>query len=326
MVAVHCHGRLTSFLPLILLLSLVHAATGSLSIWSMVAPGDRIEANDSILVDSAWLQHRMADQGGRSLVVLDVSERRSYRRGHVPGAIHAYWQDTIDPYYPVYGVVLSDRNIDGARLAVLTRWGIGPNTDVVVYGDEANRYAAHVVWFLRYLGHQRASLLEGGLAAWRDHGGEISDQEAPDHVTDAIVSPDTQGRFIIGSRDLSRRLNDPALIIVDTRSADQLDETLNGSLRIGRIPGAVFIPSSSLVDDQGGRLRSADELKRLFENAGVTPDREVVIYGLFGVETGLPWLALHVVGYPSVRVYDQGWAEWARTDELPVEDLDEPDR
>ncbi len=81
------------------------------------------------------------------------------------------------------------------------------------------------------------------------------------------------------------------------------------------------MPWSATLRDNSGRLKSPDELAALFATAGVTPDREVVIYARFGVETAQTWLVLSLLGYPNVRVYDQGWAEWASKPDLPIEPL-----
>lgn len=283
-------------------------------------PGNHGDDGTPLLVDAAWLQRRVNPENNPPLI-LDVSTRRTYRQGHVPSAVHAYWQDTMDPYYPVYGVVLSDRNVAGARQNLLTQWGVGPETDVVVYGEDANRYAAHVVWFLRYLGHQRASLLDGGLAAWRGTGGEVATQNGSPPEPTTIITPTPQPDFVIGTRELSERLDDPAIVIVDIRPADELDDTLNESLPTGRIPGAVSLPWTGLTRDQDGRLRSPEELRQVLQSAGVTPDKDIVVYGFFGVETGTAWLALELLAYPSVRIYDQGWADWASNPELPIAPL-----
>lgn len=281
-------------------------------------PDNTAATGAPLLVDAAWLQQRLEDTTVTPPLILDVSARRTYRHGHVPDAVHAYWQDTIDPYYPIYGVVLSDRNVAGARLDLLTRWGIEPDTDVVVYGEDANRYAAHVVWFLRYLGHTRTSLLDGGLAAWRGSGGEVSDDAASALHPDEIMTPHSEPRSIIGTQELSERLDDPDVVIVDTRTPEQRQDTLNESLPVGHIPGAVSLPWTELTRDPYGRLRPPGDLRRLLAGIGVSPDKEIVLYGFFGVETGIAWLTLELLGYPSIRLYDQGWAHWASKSDLPI--------
>src|SRR5688572_15690933 len=70
-------------------------------------PGN--EATTPLLVDAAWLRDRLGGGAPGQILILDLSRLATYRAGHVPGAVHAWWQDTMDRFYPVYGVVLSDR-------------------------------------------------------------------------------------------------------------------------------------------------------------------------------------------------------------------------
>jgi thiosulfate/3-mercaptopyruvate sulfurtransferase len=227
----------------------------------------------------------------------------------------------MDPYYDVYGVVLKDRDAPFTHAHVLADLGIGDRTDLVLYDADRNRYAARLVWYLRYLGHQRASVLDGGLAAWRGAGGEVEDGEngAPAAPPATI---DGQAGFIIGTRELAERLGDPSLTILDTRTDDEAGDDLNGTLRSGQIPGSVRIPWTATLRDEAGRLRSPEELGALLAAAGITPEREIAIVARFGVETGQPWLALKLLGHQVVRVYDQAWAEWGRKiSDLPIEPL-----
>ena len=272
-----------------------------------------------LLVDAAWLRDRLAEPPA-NIVVLDLSSLRHYSQGHVPGAVHAWWQDAMDPYYPVYGVVLADRNERLARERFMRQIGVGPESVVVVYDDDMNRYAARLVWTLRYFGHQNAAVLDGGLAAWRGLGEPVSQESA----SAADTSPGAlqpQAGFIIGTQELRQRLHDPAVVVLDTRAEEEMRDEVNGSLRVGRIPGAVSVPWTATLRDDAGRLKSPAELAAIFSGAGVTPDREVVIYARFGVEASQPWLVLRLLGYPRVRVYDQGWAEWASKPDLPIEPL-----
>ena len=275
-----------------------------------------------LLVDADWLADRLAAPGteDRPLVV-DLSPLRTFRAGHVPGAIHGWWQDTMDPYYDVYGVVLKNREEPFTHARVLADLGIGDTTHVVLYDADRNRYAARLAWYLRYLGHQPASVLDGGVAAWRGAGRQVEGSEgsAPSAPGATI---DGQGGFIIGTRELAGRLGDPALAILDTRTEQEADDDLNGTLRIGQIPGSVRVPWTATLRDGAGRLRSPEELSALFTSVGVVPEREVAIVARFGVETGQPWLTLKLLGYQAVRVYDQAWAEWGRkVSDLPIEPL-----
>lgn len=277
-----------------------------------------------LLVDASWLRKILGEESSPDVRVVDLSPPRVYETGHIPGAIHAWWQDTIDRFYPVYGVVLSERQDPGARARLLTRLGIGEATLVVAYDDARGRYAARLFWVLRYFGHERAALLDGGLAAWRGAGGAADRDEAkaPAVAPPAVVP---QPGFIVGTRELRDRLGDPGLVLLDARTPVEAADDLNGALRSGRIPGAVAVPWTATLRDEAGRLNPPDELAALFRAAGVAPDQEIVVSARFGVEASHTWLVLKLRGYPNVRLYDQGWAEWAARPELPIEALPPPD-
>ena len=270
-----------------------------------------------LLVDAIWLSERRDDT---NLRVLDLSALATYQRGHVPGARHAWWQDTMDRYGPVYGMVVSEERDPGRRAWLLESLGIGPETFVVAYDDDQNRFAARFVWFLRYLGHQRASVLDGGLAAWRGAGGDVdtSTHETPDV---AAATPDPQSGYIIGTRELRDRLDDSSLVILDVRTPEEADDDLNGTLPNGRIPGAIVVPWTDTLRDDVGRLKDPAELARLYREAGVVPDRDkrIIVYARFGVEAGQTWWVLKLLGYPYVRIYDAGWAGWAAQSDLPID-------
>ena len=284
-----------------------------------VFPGNGV-GSAPLLVDAGWLRARQ--QESESFRVLDVSSWSVYRAGHIPGASHVWWQDTVDRFYPVYGVVLSERQNPGARVRLLANLGVDDGAFVVAYDDNDNRDAARLVWVLRFFGHERAAVLDGGLAAWRGMGGEVSRRDTPPpRVASATIA--LQPGFVIGTRELSRRLDDPKLVIVDVRTSEETADDLNGTIRSGRIPGAISFPWRATMLGETGRLRSVADLTTDLRVVGVTPDKEIVVYARFGGEAAHTWLVLKLLDYPSVRVYDQGWAEWAAKPELPVSLIDE---
>ena len=273
-----------------------------------VAAFDGNDEAAPLLVDAAWLRSRL-DQPG--LLLLDVSAEATYGRGHVPGAVHGWWRDATDRFARAFGMVLGEETEPAARAALLGGWGVAPGTTVIVYDDARNRYAAWVVWVLRYLGHERAAVLDGGLAAWRGAGGAV-DREA--HAAPEVSPVVTAQRgFVMGTRELRDRLDDPTLIILDARTPGEAADDLNGTLPIGAIPGSRSVPWTSALRDDAGRLKPPADLLALYRAAGVVSgaDHRVVVYARFGVEAGHTWWVLKLLGFPHVRLYDAGWAGWA---------------
>jgi thiosulfate/3-mercaptopyruvate sulfurtransferase len=273
-----------------------------------------------LLVSPDWLRQRQTSLGER-LVIVDLSTLRRYERAHIPGAVHGWWQDTMDPYAHTYGRLFDMHSAPHGRAAILRSLGIAPDSTVVVYDDQQNQRAARFVWMLRFMGFQRSSVLDGGLAAWKGANEPVTAQWTSPRADVPLVTERKDVGMITTTSALKRMAGEPGVVILDARTRAETNDDLNGTIRTGRIPGAVWLPWNETTRDEAGRLKSPEELARLFQSAGVTPDKRIVIYGRFGVETGQTWMVLTLLGYQHVTVYDEGWATWAGTDSLPVEPM-----
>lgn len=279
-----------------------------------------------LTVDSASLRRRI-DTGDAPGVLLDVRDLGDYRRGHLPGAVHSYWLETVERDYPVYGTVLNqfdaarENENQGKRLAWMRRHGIAPDTDVVAYDHGDGRRAARIVWFLHFLGHPRASMLDGGYTAWRQAGFDDATDttEVPTPSGDPIVDP--QSGFYLSTSQLAGAIGTPGTILVDVRTDDERKDTVDGQYRTGVIPGSIRAPWQSYERKEATGLVDNAAAVMLLRSAGVVPEGRVVLYGRFGCDTNLMWLVLKRAGYPDVSVYDRGWIEWSTGSGLPVEPL-----
>lgn len=276
-----------------------------------------------LLVDATWLHRRLAT-GERPPVILDASELRRYRAGHIPGAVHAWWQDTMDPNGPVYGTVLKPNfNVPDPQILrrhFVENLGVTPFDDVVVYDDTGGRWAARLVWTLRFLGYPRASILDGGLGAWTGSGGRIETSEnEPDSIPFPPIEPQEKDEWYLVTSELLEQLNKPDLLVLDVRTIEEQADDVDGMVEPGTIPNAVAIPWPSTLADEHGHFLPPEELRWLFESAGVTRDRTVVLLARFGVETAHTWFALKLLGYPKVVILDGGWVDWAAHSETPKE-------
>lgn len=285
----------------------VLAATGAAS----------TDASINLVITPAELETKL-DSGSNALRIIDLSTQNHYNEAHVPGAVHAWWQDGMDPYASAYGEVLQVKSGDMNRTAWFQSLGIGPNDDVVVYDDARGRNAARFVWMLNYMGMNSATMLDGGLAAWMAAGyGTTSSgskvQEAP-----RLPGP-VHDAWLISSTQLATKLNDPGITIVDVRTDAEAREDLNGTIRVGQIPGSKSVPWTALLADANGDLKTNAQLKTVFAPLNVPKSQEIVLYGRFGIDTGLSWLALREAGYTNILIYDQGFATWGKDDSLPIQ-------
>lgn len=254
----------------------------------------------------------IAGSGARRPLVLDLRPPEAYVAGHIPGAIH------LD----LWGVSLIDT--DPAPLNafmwmiehVLASHGVTSATPVVVYDDQSGIRAARAFWFLEYFGHPAVRLLDGGFTAWTAGGLEITRDAAPPPKSEWTGA--REERTIATWRDVRAALEKPGVVILDTRTDGEYCGTTVRARRGGAIPGAVHIEWTRNLTPQGD-FKPASELKQMYEDAGVTPDREVITYCQGGYRAAHSYLALRLLGYAKVRTYVGSWKEWGDREELPVE-------
>jgi thiosulfate/3-mercaptopyruvate sulfurtransferase len=266
-----------------------------------------------LIVDLDWMAN---EANGPDLRVFDVSPLHVWRDAHIDSAEHAWWRDTVDPNYPVFGAVLTQGDEESHRQQVLNSLGPSVGDRVVVYDNEQGFRAARLVWFLRFLGFSQAALLNAGVADWQRR--PFSIESASTSSGTPVVDP--QQGFYLVTQQVVDRLGTPGFQLVDIRTDEEHADDLDGAMPLGQIPGSIRVPWSNLVD-ANGHLLSSERVVSLATSVGLAPGQPTVLYGSFGIDAALPWLALTNAGFTNVQTYDRGWAEWSITPELPREPL-----
>lgn len=271
------------------------------------------------LVTTDWVENHL---GAPSVRLIEVDEDiTAFDRGHLPGAVAWHWRD--DLHDPVHRDI-----IDRARLiSLLRRWGIGPGTMVVFYGGNRNWFASYAYWILAHHGYPEVRLMDGGRQRWEAEGRPVSRASAP---------PSPAPQPILDAPRTGLRILRPAMLplvlegriqCIDARAPTEFrgemlapphhpDEQAHTP---GRMPGAVNLPWSHLVSDDGGFL-DGPSLRSLAESAGVDPSVPGLVYGRTTERGALTWFVLHeILGHPSVAYYDGGWTEYGSLVGVPVE-------
>ncbi len=272
--------------------------------------------NGSLLVSAGWLHDHLDNS---SLRVIDLSSIGDYRSGHVPGAVHLWWQDTIEVHNDVYGMMVGNSGLE----QMVEDAGITPSTRVVLYDASGGRYAARFMWVLNAHGFANVSILNGGRQAWV--AGKFPLSTGSPTVSRGHLDLTIDYDVLVGADTVKSHLDDSGYIIVDNRTASELQQTWYDKLALGRIPGSKSVPWPGLtMDGAVPYYETPESLLTIFHNAGVTPDKTVIVYGLDGVTAAQTYFVLKLLGYPSVLLYDGSWTQWSTDAALPIEPLPSP--
>jgi thiosulfate/3-mercaptopyruvate sulfurtransferase len=274
-------------------------------------------ASDTALVDADWARAHLDDPTVR-FVEVDV-DTTSYEQSHLPGAVGWNWTSQLSD-----GV---RRDIAGRSEfgELLSTSGIGPDTTIVLYGDNNNWFAAWAYWQLKLYGVRDVRILNGGRKYWLDHGLAVT-TDVPTYQATGYALPEPDYALRAFRDDILPRLGDPGLALVDVRSPAEYNGEIiappgmsETAQRAGHIPGAASIPWAQTVREDG-TFKSRPELEALYAAKGVTPDKDVIAYCRIGERSSHSWFVLHeLLGYGRVRNYDGSWTEYGSLIGVPIE-------
>lgn len=268
--------------------------------------------NPPLLIEPEQLQPYLVDP---AVLVVDLGDPAGYAAGHVPGAVHLDYADLVRVEPPAMGLLPDEARLSDA----LSRIGLTPERHVIACGGEGNGRAGRLLWTLAALGHERASLLDGGIQAWGAAGGLLEAQFR--HPSRSAY----QARFLnpaaVAEKDyILARLGQPDLVPLDARTPAEYAGLDRRAARGGHIPGAVNLNWTDAMDPQRHlRLQPDPVLRAMLEARGVTPDREVIVYCQTHHRSAHTYWVLRHLGYPRVRGYAGAWSEWGNDPGLPVE-------
>ena len=278
------------------------------------------------LVDVDWARDHLDDPNVRFLEV-DV-DTGAYETGHLPGAVPINWTSQLTD------TIRRDLASRADLETLLRQAGIDDDTQIVLYGDNNNWFAAWAYWQLRYHGIDNVRLLNGGRKKVEASGLPLT-QDAATHPQGNITVPEGTREELRAYRDeVVDAIGDSARGLVDVRSPEEFRGELSapahlpqeGAQRKGHVPGAANVPWATAVADDG-TFKPVDELAQLYAAKGIGPEQEVITYCRIGERSSHTWFVLqHLLGFEKVRNYDGSWTEWGSAVRVPIATGDEPGR
>lgn len=264
-----------------------------------------------LILEPEELERRI---GSPNLLVIDLCAAEAYARYHVPGAMHLNYPELSREAPPVTGLLPAREQL----VATFSRLGIRNDTHVVAYDDVGGGKAARLLWTLDVMGHPSHSLLNGGAMAWMNEGHPVNNQPMACQPKDYLTA--FSDASIADHHYISSRLGDARTLILDVRSPDEYRGEMQRAARGGHIPGAINIEWTRAIDSRRNhRLKPEGELRALYEGAGVTPDKEVIVYCQSHRRSAHTYVVLKSLGYPRVKGYPGSWSDWGNNAILPVE-------
>jgi thiosulfate/3-mercaptopyruvate sulfurtransferase len=223
----------------------------------------------------------LIDRKDPDIRIIDVREKIKYLAGHIPGALNIWRPDIVDKDHPLPGMMAPQSQIE----ELMGRLGVSHRNKLIIYSDGPD--GARLWWILAYYGFPIAQmkLLDGGPDGWKAKG----------YLTEMIPPQITPAQFRLTGKtkamepllctlpEIKGALKESKKVVLDVRASKEYlgEETLTGAVRPGRIPGVKWIEWREVLIKEGpnkGYWKPAEEIRKLFADLGVTPDKEVYIY------------------------------------------------
>ncbi len=304
--------------------------------------------NPNLLVETDWLQEHLEDE---DLVIVDCelqdSFRRAYRRAHIPGAVSVvtpHWHNPED-----LNLVMTAEQF----ASEMSKLGIGDDTLVVTYDCHRSLYATRLWYVLNLYGHDKVRVLNGGWNKWMREGRPITNKVASNAPN--AYTPRVNESLRRRADYIKESLGRSDMVVVDVRHDVEyhgdpsyrptvpLPEYYAGpyqredkappmvaltlpfppTKRRGHVPGAIHLEANFLVnfktlEDEPWVFKSPEEFRQMFQEAGITPDKEIIPYCEHGVRSSQCVFTLRLMGYNNARLFDGGWMEWGNREDTPI--------
>lgn len=241
---------------------------------------------------------------------------KSYKQGHIPGAVYAHLDDDLAAP-PGPGTGRHPLPLAATLRDTLRRLGIDDDTQVVVYDDAGGAIAARLWWLLRYMGHERNAVLDGGISSWTSAGGELAAGEPPDARLGSFSGMPDEA-LVASTAELEGGTVGNGICLLDARSGARFrgeEEPIDAVA--GHVPCAVSLPFNEQLDAEG-RFLDRDALRQVWKNAANGAGAEHIVMCGSGVTACHLALGALLAGHSMPRVYVGSWSEWIADPERPV--------
>jgi len=242
--------------------------------------------------------------------------RNEYKTAHIPKASYAHLDEDLS------GEII--KGVTGRHPFPLiedfapkcSNWGIDANTQVVAYDQGHGGIAARLWFLLKWLGHQKVAVLDGGWQQWQKK--ELPTTTAIETPTKRTFIPYPNPSLIVAPELLEKNLDQPSYLVVDSRSAERYrgeQEPIDPIA--GHIPNAISAPF--LENMEAGTFLPKEQLAERFNKLlKDKPLEETIFYCGSGVTACHNLLALDYIGKEGAKLYPGSWSDWITDSKRPI--------
>ena len=200
---------------------------------------------------------------------------------------------------------------------LLSILGINNESKLVICGDRGGATASRLFWSLAYYGLS-VKFLDISFSKWMSLGYPVTDKVETFANSNFVINQ-SQLDFKVDHEYVLSKINDSSSVLVDTRSPEEFNGIIAAGPKSGRIPNSKNFPWEAAVGDDGFIFKNIEHMNSLFEESGITKDKEIICYCQVGERASHTFVALQICGYNNVKIYDRSFADWSTRDNLPIE-------
>jgi thiosulfate/3-mercaptopyruvate sulfurtransferase len=274
------------------------------------------------LVTTTWLEENLESPSIRIVEVSDMRDPRIYFEGHIPGAVYWPWQESL--WHPTDREFVSPEDFPN----LMGKSGIGHDTTIIFY-SHSPQFSTYAFWICTMRGHSNTKILNGGRPLWIRENKSMT-KELPKIEPVGYPMREIDERWKIGRKEVLAGLDNPDRVLLDLRSREEyvgervspkikvFEDVDFGAYRKGHVPGAKHLFYGEFFNEDG-TYKTLEELQESFDTRGATRDKEIVTYCRLSHRASMGWfVAVHLLGYSNVKIYDGSWTEWGNIVGYPI--------
>ena len=261
--------------------------------------------------------------GRGDVLLIDIRDSEDYEEAHITGAVSVpevfyYLSEStpegLDKLHEEFRGHFSKAGLSADKLAIVYEDAYDSR-----YGGSCRGY-----WLLRYLGHDKVGILDGGFSAWEEEGLPTDAEPVTPEPTDFVVAP--RAELMATRDDVLKALERPGIVLLDNRDrVEWIGKSsspygIDFAPRKGRVPQAKWIEWYEFMERDGQipYFKNSDKVRALCAEHGIAPDDDIIIYCFKGARASNTYVALKEAGFRRVRNYFASWNEWSRDPDLPA--------